>query len=435
MPQKKIVYIYLPNTGWHHSSIHQWASRLVFSDACRRSDWLEESIGRARAIHDAGGTAAEMAGELQRLDRYEEDFCLRWIFASDRPIDHARNKAITTVLSAEEHATHLLMVDADNAPTRSPLDFVDQDLDIVGLPTPIYDARRIDVGGYPLIWNAVRYSPRGSEPVAGGRDGWHEAGDKRGLQEVDAVGSGCILISRRVLESVRPAFVRRYDDETGVASHGSDFEFCRRAKAVGWRVFTHWGYPCSHVKEVDLLQLHRFFSARDITTSNQPQINTAAYWDGRWAARKKAPKYPFYDWIVDQTSPESVLDYGCGGGELLARLANGSGADISRVAVEQCRARGLRAEVVEPSQLPNDRWDTIVASEVLEHVDDDVGLMDAFFERADRVVVTVPNNCLGPGLEPEHRRIYTPRSLESLAGERRVKLQEFGQYLLADIRR
>ena len=74
---------------------------------------------------------------------------------------------------------------------------------------------------------------------------------------------------------------------------------------------------------------------------------------------------------------QQALDAGCGNGEVSAALAELLGAtvvcsDISSVAVEQCRARGLEAHQVElgAAPLPFDdaSFDLVFMTEVLEHL-------------------------------------------------------------------
>ena len=94
----------------------------------------------------------------------------------------------------------------------------------------------------------------------------------------------------------------------------------------------------------------------------------------------------------------SVLDVGCGGGllsEALARLGGDvTGIDASEPAVEVAAARGtqlrlqrgsLRYRAASPEQLAGERFDLVVASEVLEHAADAgefVGLLAGLAGRA-----------------------------------------------------
>ena len=86
---------------------------------------------------------------------------------------------------------------------------------------------------------------------------------RRGLLEVDAVGSGVMLIARRVLEKVKIPFERKWNDE-GVPIKGLDFYFCDKAKALGFKIFVHWEYLCSHFKKVDLVWILKLLGGKDV---------------------------------------------------------------------------------------------------------------------------------------------------------------------------
>ncbi len=68
-----------------------------------------------------------------------------------------------------------------------------------------------------------------------------------GHKKVDSVGSGLILIHRRVLE--HPDMTRPFDqmiDRDGVILVGQDLEFCRRAREAGFRIGVSMDACCDH---------------------------------------------------------------------------------------------------------------------------------------------------------------------------------------------
>ncbi len=81
------------------------------------------------------------------------------------------------------------------------------------------------------------------------------------------------------------------------------------------------------------------------------------------------------------TSARRVLDAGCGTGRNLqdyARLGPAAGVDPSASAVEFCRQRGLNDVTeagVETLPFEDDAFDLVFATDVLEHVEDDVAAM------------------------------------------------------------
>jgi hypothetical protein len=329
---------------------------------------------------------------------------------SDKPVDNCRNKIVKNFLEAGDE-DFLFMMDSDNPPLGNPLECVPWDKDIVGFPTPIWyqDIMAREKGHDPLVWSAYRYINL--------ETGWTEWFPRGGVQLVDAVGSGALLIARRVLEVIKPAFVRLWNDD-GTARVGSDLNFCRRAKEEGgfgiWADYTH---PCRHIKERDLAQVHQLMQARDICFANGKNINTPDYWDEQWKKREERV-YPTYEkiekYMADKVAqngdrPMRVLDFGCGRGDLMNRLKDIAGIevegiDFSKEAIRICRERGLSAHV---GDKPDGEWDAVICTEVLEHIDDHIEMINSFFDHARIVIYTVPNNCMPPGLEREHRRVYT----------------------------
>lgn len=118
-----------------------------------------------------------------------------------------------------------------------------------------------------------------------------------------------------------------------------------------------------------------------------------------------------------------VLDVGCGTGDLLAELQRKQpgwtlyGTDISAVALNMARGRGVKASLQQRSSLPEGRFDTVVLSQVLEHVDGQIGdrllVQAARFGR--RLIVSVPNE--GRVKSRYHVRVFTVNSLRKALGK------------------
>ncbi len=196
------VYFTIPNTGWIHKHAH-FAACKILADR------------RYRVRHDC----PTHSPYVQNLHKIKEDF-----------LDGGED--------------YLLTFDADNPPTNNPLDLVEFDCDVLGLPTPVWhDAVPED---RPYYFNALDIKGEGYTPHT----------DCNGLQEVDAVGSGCLLIARRVLLKLRydQPFARQWNRD-GTVEVGGDYSFCRKAKAAGFKIWTHYDYPCQHFNELELLSV------------------------------------------------------------------------------------------------------------------------------------------------------------------------------------
>jgi GT2 family glycosyltransferase len=148
-----------------------------------------------------------------------------------------------------------LSFDADNPPMRNPLDLVELDKDIIGCPTPVwhYDRKNIKKGERPIYYNGYKF--------VSDEEGYTEWADKKGLQKVDAIGTGCFLISRRVFENpeMRKAPFLRKTYPDGIVEKGNDISFCERAKENGFEIYMHYDYLCHHFCELDLNEIAEAF--------------------------------------------------------------------------------------------------------------------------------------------------------------------------------
>jgi 2-polyprenyl-3-methyl-5-hydroxy-6-metoxy-1,4-benzoquinol methylase len=117
-----------------------------------------------------------------------------------------------------------------------------------------------------------------------------------------------------------------------------------------------------------------------------------------------------------------VLELGCGAGILARQLLEFgntvTGLDISEVAIAQLPKEITGIVSTLPNiPLPAHSFDVVVATEILEHIDDDqacVREVVRVLRPGGRAYFAVPNNCLGPDEEPEHVRKYSPETLEIL---------------------
>lgn len=184
----------------------------------------------------------------------------------DPPVENSRSHIINHFLKGSWD--YLLSIDSDNPPTANPLDLVANDLDLVGLPTPIWRWKPESPGAYPMDWNVY---DKAEEP-----DKYEQHYPHIGLQECDAIGSGAFLVARRVLEHPKvqfQPFQRKYRDD-GTVKLGGDMVFCQKVKAAGFKIHAHFGYICLHYKQVELTAIMeayaRFYKIqREIEIENE----------------------------------------------------------------------------------------------------------------------------------------------------------------------
>jgi SAM-dependent methyltransferase len=143
---------------------------------------------------------------------------------------------------------------------------------------------------------------------------------------------------------------------------------------------------------------------------NQPMEMAEDYYD---SAFSRMPEYhvPFYkSWyyptwllIVDRLRRygcRKILDVGCGPGQFSELVADSdfesyTGLDFSTVAIEMARKRTPQlnfqvADVLKPETYAGLDFDAIICMEVLEHIEDDLGVLSCF-PTGTRCLITVPN--------------------------------------------
>ena len=208
----KRILVSVPNLGWHHKTVSRCLLRI------------KEDKRFDITITDPTNKPYE-----NNLHHIVKDFC-------------------------EGDYDFWLNIDADNTPVRNPLDLVYHDLDIVGLPTPVWYVDENKPEDRPYYYNAYDFRPD--------KDAYGEHYINGGLEEVDAIGSGCMMVSRRVFmnaEMRKGPFLRKHHED-GRVKRGTDLAFCERARENGFSVWVHYDYPCHNFSEIDLRQAIGAFS-------------------------------------------------------------------------------------------------------------------------------------------------------------------------------
>lgn len=159
-------------------------------------------------------------------------------FFGYRPSEHNRNFIVKEFLKTEYD--YLLTIDEDVAPPVNVLDLAKLGKDVIGAVCPQWKEN-------DLMWVVL--------DKTGGEYRQVKPDDREGLREVAAVGSGCLIMSRRVLKKVKAPFMRKWNKD-GLTELGLDLHFCEKAKAVGFKVWAHWDYICGHYKKIDLLKIY-----------------------------------------------------------------------------------------------------------------------------------------------------------------------------------
>jgi len=155
-------------------------------------------------------------------------------FTEEKPCAHARNHIVQKFLKSNNE--WLIMIDEDVVPSQNPFELILLNKDVIICPTLIYQ--------YKVGWNVYKTDANGY---------WQPIKDlpENDLIEIDAGGTGCILIKRNVLEKIKAPFERIFD-ENGIETMGLDLSFSKKAKEVGFKIFCPTDYQCSHFKTINL---------------------------------------------------------------------------------------------------------------------------------------------------------------------------------------
>ncbi len=249
--------VYVDDASRDKRIIAQWSTEFP-ALSCWKFEPTERglAIGTLAAIKKRILIAVPNNGTIHKhvsmaLLRIQQDtrYAYRIILPTHSPSDNNRHHIFNDFLTGGED--YLLMIDSDNPPLNNPLDLVALDRDIIGCPTPIWHFTG-KPNERPVYENAYKYVLE--------EDAYTEWPNKVGLQKVDAVGTGCVLIARRVIEhlGMKGANQRTLNID-GTVNKGGDIMFCETAKKCGFKIYAHYNYRCRHFVELELHEVMRAF--------------------------------------------------------------------------------------------------------------------------------------------------------------------------------
>ncbi len=92
-----------------------------------------------------------------------------------------------------------------------------------------------------------------------------------GLQEVDAIGAGCLLIKREVFEKMsRPWF--EFSDRMG-----EDMYFCEQAKQLGYTILLDADVECKHIAQMEVdRQMFEAYKSQGLNFQSHPTQDIGA---------------------------------------------------------------------------------------------------------------------------------------------------------------
>lgn len=199
------------------------------------------NMGNVRA-----GTETDM---LQWMQEYSDRYEFELFLPTARPIPNNRNQVVRKFLAGDWD--YLFMLDDDTYPITNPFKMLEHDVPVVA---GVYPGR----GTLGINFHVYKFGPEYPEKVFF----VHYPPEKRvGLQRVDAVATGCMLVKREVLEEMRDGGLAPFEDlfdEEGVLITNDDMAFCMKCDDLGIEVYADWDVVCDHFKTVSLLEMLKF---------------------------------------------------------------------------------------------------------------------------------------------------------------------------------
>ncbi|MHA1854063.1 MAG: hypothetical protein ACTSUF_11245 [Candidatus Heimdallarchaeaceae archaeon] len=190
------------------------------------------------ATLNQGTTDIELTDVLVKLSN-NPYYQVGMIYPCDKPTYSNRNKIVQKFLQSD--FDYLLMIDDDVIPPMNILELADFQKDIISAVCFSFQQNM----NVPLTLKQSKEGDYNVDMFKG----------YEGLVETDAVGTGCLMLSRKVLEDIQAPF-NDIIDEDGIRKFGHDVAFCKKAKEKGYKVYCNLNYSCQHKVTFDLKKLY-----------------------------------------------------------------------------------------------------------------------------------------------------------------------------------
>ena len=287
------------------------------------------------------------------------------------PISSNRNKIVKRFL--ETDCDFLLMIDDDVVPLHNPCELVYADKDIIGSPALVRSS------GQVMVWTA--YIPH-SDGVGYSSVDLNSFDDMFDMLEVAIVGTGCILVKRKVLETLEAPFHSEFDED-GVQLYGTDFAFCRKATKAGFKVYTTTHRRCEHFKTIGFNEMDAWDKVDYFDRSN-------VLYDIPWGEYSITQKdWRFIKSHLEEIKPKRILEFGSG----LSSLLMSEICEVVSFETDQEWKEKIEAKCTDKNNLTIKLWD----GRNFPITDKPLGYLDKF----DFCFVDGPKQCKRGGIGRE----------------------------------
>jgi GT2 family glycosyltransferase len=243
----------------------------------------------------------------------------------------------------------------------------------------------------------------------------------------------CVMIDKKVFRSIG-----LLNEEYGVGT-GEDVEFCIEAMRAGFKMaesapkklisdqqIYHGGFPIYHVGEGTVHDTNLVSDFNNVFTTNARKLarkyNPMGY---KWSLMNNFERYMAikgeevlprekgrYLWASSKTIGNSLLEIGCSNGygsqffgDDIQYLGLDYDAPIITVAREEGWGDNKKFVNADINTFELQQYDTIVAMEVIEHIDTGLEIAQKLKNHCKRLLITVPY-METPGFWGEHHKLH-----------------------------
>jgi len=185
------------------------------------------------AIPTVGNMRTELAMFLLQLK--QNDYDVRMSFTLSGGVIHNRNLLVKSFL--ETDCEWFLFIDSDTVPPSNILDMIENNKTICSGVSHIYKDNNFSISVYGKYKGKLNYIQEDS---------------KEDLIEVDGVGTGCLLIHRKVFDRLNKPYFETVYDKNGMVEVSEDLNFCKKAQEAKFKIWVDKRMVVSHYKTVNL---------------------------------------------------------------------------------------------------------------------------------------------------------------------------------------
>jgi glycosyltransferase involved in cell wall biosynthesis len=233
----------------------------------------------------------------------------------------------------------------------------------------------------------------------------------------------CVMIYRDVFESI--GYLNE-DYETGGCE---DIEFCARARFMGYTIHANWDdgtFPIYHAAEGTVHDPELVSDWSNVFLLNE--LKLAKKYNKDWYYWRLSNNYERavflkgdtvfpretqrYEWAAKNLLGNSILEIGCStgyGAQFLHPDISYLGLDYDPIIIGVAKEQNWRIndffEQADINSYELKQYDTIIAFEVIEHLDNGLEIVEKLKQHCNRLLVTVPHN-EPKGFWGEHHKLH-----------------------------